>query len=564
MFALNKAKRNRPSSSSSVSRSRRLRFESMEPRILLSHKAGHEPPGGGGGGGGEPEVTYTVVQLGTLGGSESRAYDVNDTNQVVGWSSNAGAQDRAFLWEDVNGNDLSDAGEMIDLGTLGGGGSRALAVNNAGQVVGSADTATGELRAFLWQDLNGNRVSDPGEMLNLGTHDGLASASEAFGVNALGWVVGWSYYRVDPSDPGSDGGQHAFLIVPDMSDSDGDGNPWFAADADGGNALMIDLGTLPTQPGAGNTDQSLAWGVNNAGDVVGSAYTIGANDSSNRAHAFLVRPENGQWYRNDDADPSTNELMIDLDTLAGGRESGARAVNNSGQIAGGARDDRGNLHAALWEVDSQGTITLSDLGRIKRLDNTSASDVNDASQVIGYGTKAGRNFSADPSNTVVEVEPFLWQNGTMTMLETLVTDMGGFNDLDQVLAINNFGAIVGNERVGDTNNDPPLAFIAIPSASGGSSSSNSTTFIAAESAAAGFTMVTPDDSSDVVAVNAIAAPLPTTDTGSASSAGSQPEATGEVEAATVDETIADFDTDLLEDTLLEDLAIALLGRDGQT
>jgi len=40
---------------------------------------------------------------------------------------------------------------MIDIGTLPGGStSSATAVNNAGQVAGSADTASGETHAFLW------------------------------------------------------------------------------------------------------------------------------------------------------------------------------------------------------------------------------------------------------------------------------------------------------------------------------------------------------------------------------------------------------------------------------
>jgi uncharacterized membrane protein len=40
---------------------------------------------------------------------------------------------------------------MIDLGTLGGGDSFADAVDDLGQIVGSASTASGETHAVLWR-----------------------------------------------------------------------------------------------------------------------------------------------------------------------------------------------------------------------------------------------------------------------------------------------------------------------------------------------------------------------------------------------------------------------------
>lgn len=98
-----------------------------------------------------------MVDLGTLYGSpESVAWDINDLGQVVGRSGMAdGVNNHAFLYT----RDL----KIVDLGTLGGASSSALAINNAGQIVGWAETASGEKRAVLWEP-----VPEPSSLLALG------------------------------------------------------------------------------------------------------------------------------------------------------------------------------------------------------------------------------------------------------------------------------------------------------------------------------------------------------------------------------------------------------------
>src|SRR5919109_581630 len=72
--------------------------------------------------------TVTAIDLGTLGGTSSEAVAMNASGQVVGAASTAGdLQRHAFSWTQASG--------MVDLGTLGGGFSTARDVNASGQVV---------------------------------------------------------------------------------------------------------------------------------------------------------------------------------------------------------------------------------------------------------------------------------------------------------------------------------------------------------------------------------------------------------------------------------------------
>jgi probable HAF family extracellular repeat protein len=85
--------------------------------------------------------------LGTLGGTQSAAYAINDSGQITGWSDLAGdLTHHAFLYTGTPGR----GGVMHDLGTLGGTISRAYAINARGQVLGVSTTEAGEFHAFLY------------------------------------------------------------------------------------------------------------------------------------------------------------------------------------------------------------------------------------------------------------------------------------------------------------------------------------------------------------------------------------------------------------------------------
>jgi probable HAF family extracellular repeat protein len=113
----------------------------------------------------------SVVDLGTLGGVASEALAINDAGVVVGWVETPTGR-HAFRYSD---------GVMADLGTLGGATSAALGINSAGMIVGAADRADGSRHAFLFDGLT---------MVDLGTLGG--DWSEARAINDAGQVVGSS------------------------------------------------------------------------------------------------------------------------------------------------------------------------------------------------------------------------------------------------------------------------------------------------------------------------------------------------------------------------------------
>jgi probable HAF family extracellular repeat protein len=104
----------------------------------------------------EPSISYSITDLGTLGGLKSIASDINKFGQVAGYSTTTTRAERPFLWQN---------GVMKDLGTLGGAGSfhGARAINDAGQVVGTSNSHAFLYRRGMMQDLGtlGGTRSEP-------------------------------------------------------------------------------------------------------------------------------------------------------------------------------------------------------------------------------------------------------------------------------------------------------------------------------------------------------------------------------------------------------------------
>ncbi|MDH5287357.1 MAG: hypothetical protein OEX23_12095 [Betaproteobacteria bacterium] len=117
-----------------------------------------------------------VYDLGTLPGhADSFASGLNNAGWVVGTSraGGAGGYNRAFL---------HDGRTMWDLGTLGGSNSAARAINDAGQVVGEADTASHPSQAFLYAR---------GTMIDLADRSFFSTNSSAIAINNSGQIAGF-------------------------------------------------------------------------------------------------------------------------------------------------------------------------------------------------------------------------------------------------------------------------------------------------------------------------------------------------------------------------------------
>lgn len=280
------------------------------------------------------------------------------------------------------GYTITNLGSLIE-----GGSSQASDINASAQVVGWAYAGMGYEHAFIWQN---------GVMTDLGTLGG--DSSRAFGINDAGQVVGhsnlasdWTAYR-------------AFLITPEDTDNDGTADRWFRdSNNDGANDLMRNLGTL-----GGGSPSSVAWDVNNSGQVVGSSSSW--NSQSNVTQAF-------RWQ---------NGTMSDLGTL-GGNYRVARATNDAGQIAGVYSDPFGTSHTVLR---TNGVVT--DLGPSY---GAGATDINDAGQLIDSYSGLPRLWTPTVPNgttgnfTDLGLLPLLWP------------DFGGA--YSNPLGINNTGEVVG-------------------------------------------------------------------------------------------------------------------------
>jgi probable HAF family extracellular repeat protein len=330
-----------------------------------------------------------VIDLGALPGIEcSEATAINKKGEVVGRSGNGvidplvGVEElRALVWKD---------GQMIDLGTLGGNHSIAEDINDRGQAVGTSVNAIPDPFSLLYAlagFTNGTQTRafrwEKGQMQDLGTLGG--PDAEGFNINRRGQVFGVSYSSSTPDPVTGLPPLHPFVWTEETG--------------------MKDLGSLGGAMGAVNCE---CGGFNNRGQAIGMSDLAG----DTVADPFFWDGQN----------------LIDLFTSSvGGSPLSPNALNDAGEIAGGAVFPNHPFDAFLWK---NGVVT--DLGTVDGDGCSWARAMNNRGQVVG------QSFACDGS----VVHSFLWEDGSIVDLNMLIPTSVSMQLVDPV-SINDRGEIAG-------------------------------------------------------------------------------------------------------------------------
>lgn len=335
----------------------------------------------------EPDLSAESAESLELGSHQVLANAINDTGVIVGEIRVGGAQGCALVW---------DSGAARARVLASGDGSSARDINNSGTVAGyilpSGTSARGSREtASTWSAGKVQKVRLAG-----------AHSSSGSGINARGEVTG-DYAGADGSSRGflwngsrsldlgdSPHPDFARVFATDINDHGTvvgyllpiQGESFRAIRILGSDAFIWRNGVMRQLVTDSSLSEIEAWGINNAGDVVGYMTPRGTE----RKVAYLF----------------SGGKLTQLALPAGWRQSEAVAINDLGQIVGSAVDSLSRVHAVLWEGGRMrnlgslpGDSTTNDIG-------TRATAINAAGQIVGYSESVRGRMRA-----------FYWENGVM-------------------------------------------------------------------------------------------------------------------------------------------------------
>ncbi len=359
-----------------------------------------------------PPVRYDIVPLQAPPGANENDGDycepvaLNSKGEAVGQAELLGDKRRfyAALW-DVQGNLHTFGTATPDIQY------DAQSINGKGQIVGTA-VRKGEDSGFPF-------VVQDGQLVPLKTLPGFA-ALIASGAKPEAFIGGEAI---------NNAGQILFHVDVTARPLKREENLRV-----GPQAVLYDAGHFQELSPLPNGNQVRAYGLNDAGMVVGGSNTGPHFFGDMSDHAFL-------WQKG---------KMTDLGIPQGFDGSDARAVNAQGQVVGtmwrkseNADDDSGidKAHGFFWDHGK-----VQDLGALPGCAYTLPAGINAAGQVVGnsyniqkendpdVGVLYSQSGGADGSSVA-----FLWQNGQMQDLQKLVP-VGW--ELYSAVAINDKGEIL--------------------------------------------------------------------------------------------------------------------------
>ena len=361
------------------------------------------------------EPHYSITALGTLGGDESSAIDINDNGQIVGTSKTSESKNHAFISSVIDGSRV-----ITDLGTLPQSDvSSANAINNQGQVVGTSRFHFFE-HAFVAEKSGDTYVMSDIHNINQGL------ASIPTDINNNGQVIG--YYS--PHIPGFH--YHGTFIANKTEEN------WSTTSLSE-TADIPDI--LKTARGVAITDHGqIAFNYKPSSIYSYTARRVGSN---NRWHLEEINPLtggkpiviNGNNIYNQLVGYSFDENHIqhaivvsqiadewitkDLGLLDGNPTSG-EAINGDGTVVGYSQDPLGK---AFVYNDEQMYSLLDQVsvGQDGWTNLTKAMSINKSGQIVGEGIFNGKTtaFVASPisiANCEMGLDPQIIKRGEGTAL----------------------------------------------------------------------------------------------------------------------------------------------------
>ena len=324
--------------------------------------------------------TYTVIDLGTLGGTYSQSFSVNSTGVVSGQASLSGGTWHAILWQGAH---------ISDLGTLGGQDSSAFGAPNAlGQVAGMAETSSadpngedfcgfaaqgvpssGTCLGFLWQN---------GSMSPLSTLGGNNSAASM--INKSSVIAGYAETAApDSTCPSYEPAYGQYQVLEE-------------------EPVVWKKGQIQELPTYGGDPDGFALAINDSGQVAGAS---GACSTLNVINGTYVAPVHALFWQ-------SNGTVTNIPSLGGASGNQAHNINNSGQVVG-ASDLSGDevFHGFVW---SPGATTSQDIPPLSGDTYSVALAINDAGEVGGVSI----------DSTFTTLRAFVVVNGVPTDLNTLI------------------------------------------------------------------------------------------------------------------------------------------------